>query len=634
MISKFVRLAGLCSIVLAAGQTAPGATPKEIDRAIKAGAEHLKARYNQKPGQGFNGGNEASYGIGPTCLSGLALLEAGVPVDDPAVKAITALVRDASFTQNQTYQISLSIMYLDRLGDPSDAAIIQMLAARLIVGQSVNGGWTYQSIQPVSAETATYLKNSLQQVRLTAGENGKPPKLNADVEKYGQALVAARAQGGGIGGGDDNSNTQFAVMAVWMSRKHGAPVEEALDLIEKRFMGAQDQRTGNWPYSGGTGPAGIAPAGSPAMYCAGLLGMATGVARREERRLKTDNPAPKPDPAKPNKPNDPFYNPPAGKDPPKKPQARPADARDLVIQRAFAGLGLTIIDQIRAGRGLLVANGGGHGHGDLYFLWSLERVGVTYGLEKIGDIDWYDIGSTALVRSQGADGSWGIGGSYGAEVNTSFAVLFLCRSNLARDLSNKVQKDPTSTEMKAGTGPAATDLLPNRPTTPVSAAIPVVNLPNPTGDEAITRASLLLKSSSSDWTKLLTESRDAKGPTHTRALVVTATHADGDRKAAAREALAERLCRMTPASLRTMLKASEAELRRGAAVACAMKDDKEHIPDLIDLIADADDSVVRAAKAGLKSLSGKDFGPVSGATAAQKAAAAAAWRDWYTKQKK
>src|SRR5206468_2711780 len=107
--------------------------------------------------------------------------------------------------------------------------------------------------------------------------------------------------------------------------------------------------------------------------------------------------------------------------------------------------------------------------------------------------------------------------------------------------------------------------------------------------------------------KLLAEARDGKGPDYTRALVLAAANTAGDRKKQAREALAERLCRMSAATLRAMLKAEEAELRRAAALACAMKDDKAHVPDLIDALADADDGVSRAAKAGLKSLTGKDF---------------------------
>ncbi|MDY3557211.1 HEAT repeat domain-containing protein [Gemmata sp. JC717] len=629
MIATAARLTVLFAGLLAVpGPTAHGATPREIDRAIQAGTAALKARYDK--GGPAIGAQDTT--LGAACLAGLALLEAGTPVNDPAVKSIANTVRTHAYTQNRTYYVALSLMFLDRFGDSNDVPLIQMLAVRLLVGQTAGGGWTYECCPSIPQTDVDWLKANLKANQLVAGAAGKPPKLHTDAERYGQALTAAKAQANGAGMTDDNSNTQFAVIAMWMARKHGVPVDTALDLIEKRFIASQDGRTGNWAYSGGVAASGMG-VGSPSMYCAGLLGMATGVARREERRLKAEVPPPKKEPAKSDKLDDPFYNPPTPKEPaPKKAPARPADERDAVVQRAFAGLGLTIADQIRTGKGLLFAGeGGGHGIGDLYFLWSLERVGVVYGQEKIGGFDWYDIGSTALVRSQNRDGTWTVGGSYGTEVNTPFAVLFLCRSNLARDLSSKVQKDPTSTEMRAGV-PKPIDVVPTRTSTAVPA--PTIDLPNPTGDEAITLASKILKASGSDWAKLLAETRDTKGTTQTRALVLAATHSAGDRKAAAREALTERLCRMNAATLRTMLKANEPELRRSAALACAMKDDKDHIPDLIAAITDADDAVTRAAKAGLKSLTGKDFGPPAVPTAEQKTAAATAWREWYVKEKK
>jgi hypothetical protein len=621
--AKLLRTAGLLSLLLTvSGPYASGATPKEIERSLKGGADALKARYGRAGAPVVGGEN---HGIAGTALVGLALLEAGVPANDPAVKNITEQVRNESYKQTNTYPIALCLMYLDRFGDPADVPRIQMLAVRLLVGQTNNGGWSYTCIAVVSPDDEKRLR--------AVKADQAAGKLHPEIEKYGQTLMAARNQGavpGVTAGGDDNSNTQFGLLAVWMSRKHGVPVENALDLIEKRFTASQDGRTGNWPYSGQIA-GGMNTPGSPSMYCAGLLGMATAVARREDRRLKTDPPhATKPD-TKPTKPSDPFYNPPAGKEP-AKPAARPADARDRVVQLAFAGLGLTLTDQIR-GKGFLNPMGGGHGYGDLYFFWSMERVGVIYGVDKIGGFDWYDVATTVIVRSQSPDGTWAVGG-YGAEVNTAFAVLVLSKSNLARDLSGKVQKDPTSTEMRAGTGPSAADLLPNRPTTPAPITpVPVLNLPNPTGDEAITRASNMLKASGGDWAKLLKEARDGKGANFTRSLVLTATNTDGERKKQARDALAERLCRMSAATLRTMLKGDEVELRRAAALACAMKDDKDHIPDLINALTDADDDVVRAAKAGLKSLTGKDFGPAS-MSAGQKALTVSAWKEWYAKEKK
>lgn len=622
MLAKLVRATGLLGLLLAAGvPTARAATPQEIDRAIKAGTDALKTRFKNGAPQGGVGGvadTGGSYVLGGTCLAGLALLEGGVPADDPAVKSITAAVREASYTQNGTYQVALCLMYLDRYGDPADVVRIQMLGVRLLVGQTAGGGWSYYCCNAPSAEDVKWLK----------AIKPDPPagKLHPDVERYGQTLT--RYQGPAGGTSDDNSNTQFGVLATWMARKHGVPADAALDLVEKRFVASQSLRTGNWPYAGNAGgiDVGGGMPGSPSMYCAGLLGMATAVARREERRKGEGAVKPPPKKVDPAKPVDPFYNPPPPAAAPKKEkeEARPTDARDVVVQRGFAGLGLSLADAVRTGKGILAngQGGGGHGYWDLYFLWSLERVGVIYGLDKIGGLDWYDIGSTALVRSQANDGSWTLSG-YPVEVNTAFAVLFLCRSNLARDLSGKVQKDPTNTEMRAGAGPAASELLPSRPAlSPAAPAAPVLDLPNPTGDEAIAQASKLLKASGPEWAKLLAATRDAKSGTGTRALVVLANNTDGDRKKEVRDALAERLCRMTPATLRTMLQANEAELRRAAALACAMKDDKDHVPDLVAAMSDGNASVVRAAKAGLKSLTGKEF------------ATAAEWRDWLFKEKK
>ena len=66
---------------------------------------------------------------------------------------------------------------------------------------------------------------------------------------------------------------------------------------------------------------------------------------------------------------------------------------------------------------------------------------------------------------------------------------------------------------------------------------------------------------------------------------------------------------MTGETLRTMAKDEEPELRRGAVLAMAMKDEKTHIPDLVAALLDEEEVVVRAAKAGLKSVTGQDFGP-------------------------
>ena len=78
---------------------------------------------------------------------------------------------------------------------------------------------------------------------------------------------------------------------------------------------------------------------------------------------------------------------------------------------------------------------------DLYYLWSVERVGVLFGLHRIGEQDWYAWGRKLLLEKQKADGSWNESTFYGGNppvIDTCFALLFLKQANLARDLTSKL----------------------------------------------------------------------------------------------------------------------------------------------------------------------------------------------------
>jgi hypothetical protein len=130
----------------------------------------------------------------------------------------------------------------------------------------------------------------------------------------------------------------------------------------------------------------------------------------------------------------------------------------------------------------------------------------------------------------------------------------------------------------------------------------------------------------------LAQYRDAKGIVYTEALANALPQLEGATQKSAREFLADRLTRMTAATLKSRLDDPRPELRRAAALAWAMKDDRAAIPELIALLEDPEDQVVRAARAGLKSLTEKDFGPAPGATAAERARAVADWKVWWDKQ--
>jgi hypothetical protein len=600
------------------------ATPKEVDAAIQLGAGYLKDLYkNAEPRQLRSGPN----GIGPAALAGLALLECGTPHSDPSLRSITAAVRDASFTVTQTYQVSLCLLYLDRLGDASDGPLIQMLGVRLLAGQSGSGGWSYECTDAVSIADERDLRSALLSVELTAvagKPSGKPAadaankpgaaeKLHPEIARYQQRIAAPR----GRARIDDNSNTQFGVLGVWAARKHAVPTEAALDLIEKRFLNTQTS-SGGWPYSG-------SKPGSPSMTCVGLLGLATAIARREERRRPSGPAQAKGEAA------------PAAK--------APADDRDRAVQKALAALGPVLAARGKGPR-FVITGAATPGDRDLYFLWSVERVATLFGLDRIAGVDWYDVGAEELVAGQNLTGSWGRGGK-GAEIDTAFAILFLVRSNLLQDLSYRLQKGGFTVELRSSpprpgaaagpTPPPAPSAKPGLPGEEPAPRRPNVTVIRPnsasSAEDPKKLADDLVSAQGLEWGAAVSRAKDAKGTAYTQALVLAIGRLEGDRAKQAREALAERLTRMTAETLRTMAKGDEAELRRASILAMAMKDDKTFIPDLIAALED-EDLVARAAHAGLKSLTGKDLGPSANSTGAERKAAVAAWKDWWALQKR
>src|SRR5262249_48674230 len=70
-----------------------------------------------------------------------------------------------------------------------------------------------------------------------------------------------------------------------------------------------------------------------------------------------------------------------------------------------------------------------------YYLWSLERVAVILNLQKVGDKDWYNWGAEILLANQQPTGLWMGQDAVHGNADTCFALLFLKKSNVARDLS-------------------------------------------------------------------------------------------------------------------------------------------------------------------------------------------------------
>ncbi|MHB1422898.1 MAG: HEAT repeat domain-containing protein [Gemmataceae bacterium] len=139
----------------------------------------------------------------------------------------------------------------------------------------------------------------------------------------------------------------------------------------------------------------------------------------------------------------------------------------------------------------------------------------------------------------------------------------------------------------------------------------------------------LVNAKGDEQLSVLARLRDAKGIDNTDALALAIPRLSGPVKRQARDALSERLTRMTTATLRDKLQDDNVEVRCAAALACGRKNSKEVMPDLLQLLDDPEMDVIQTARAALTELSGKDFGPKSDADRRGRAEAAAAWRKWW-----
>lgn len=608
------------------------------------------------PGGNFQPSGPASgFGEGPVVLAGLALLEAGVPPNDPVIQEIAKIAREFAISQALTYQLSIDIFFLDKLGEDIDTTLIQSMGARLLAGQNNAGGWTYGVPLPDKAE----------QERLRKALNGAvlkgTNKLPDDKAKSRKALDPAveeilktrrfDANPLMLPGSEDNSNTQFAFIALWSARKHGVPVERALQLVEKRFRTTQVVAgdKGGWFYSGG---AVNFRQITPSMTCVGLLGLAVVSGLKGEARMKggtIENGVFKPSSGDRGKGGlNPLDDPKVklglnylaatmaahrGHGPNRGGGAGPMGGAGGVggPPGGYGGAGIGGPPRqpgFGGAGGPPGAGGGPPGMGgqedprdDLYFMWCLERVGMVFGISKIGGIDWHEWGTPYLLQSQKDDGSWRTRTAHtgGPLSDTAFGLMFMIRSNIVRDLSKVLKATAELDKLKPS------DVKPDGPEKKAATS---------GGSEWSTLAKALVQAPTAKKVELIDDYVKSSGGKYTLALAEAIPQLPEAAQKRARDGLAERMARLKTESLRAYLGNDDPELRSAACFAVYMGDKSELVPELIKALEDPEQAVWVAAKASLKAIAKKDYGPKIGDSPAKRKEAADMWKAWWKTQPK
>jgi hypothetical protein len=424
-------------------EVVPPARSATVNEAIDNGVAFLK-------GQGDQVGKGPTQALnrmqGCNALIALTLLESGVPVTDSNLASLITKVQNEVPHLNTTYGTSLAILLFDRVGRKEDDPLIRTLALQLAAAQNEAGGWSYGA-PPLSPQQQKKLEADL------AAKSTKPVGDSTMVEqpparpRPGQVLPRPAVPQVRMPG--DNSNTQFALIALWVARKHGVPVDRPLALVGTHFRNTQNNN-GSWAYTGGGG----GTQGTDSMTCAGLIGLAVarGVETTEKKaaelttdphaekalrylgdRLKTIAAQPIPVAGRPGMPP-------------------PVAGRPGMAPLPLAGRpGIKIFSSMD----------------DLYCFWSLERMAVLYDLKTVGGVEWHAWGTKHLLAMQNSDGSWGPGLG-GPIPSTCFALLFLKRVNLAEDLTANLRlrgkiEDPQSQQGQQGQQPSQPRLASDLP---------------------------------------------------------------------------------------------------------------------------------------------------------------------------
>ena len=328
----------LCLVVATLAQTGHGQNgqlrPADIQQAIERGREFLIRQQN--PNGSWDAMGSPDKRVGATGLVLLALANAGLDAEHPAVRKGLGWLRLQE--PDETYHVALQALALAMLSPQADAALIAkdvawLEAAQVQIGPGA-GSWTYGS-----------------------------------------------SPAGGMG---DNSNTQYALLALHEAARAGARVNRDTWVRSQQYFVACANADGSWGYSGrspGTGSMTSAGIGS-IWITSEYLG--TPDARAAGNGVSCCG---------------------GGRTP-------------QVLERGLDWLG----------RRFSVEQNPGTGSDTwlYYYLYGLERVGRFTARRFIGDHDWFREGAEMLVAAQDRlSGQFTARRLEDATVATSFALLFL-----------------------------------------------------------------------------------------------------------------------------------------------------------------------------------------------------------------
>jgi hypothetical protein len=308
-------------------------TAQQVRESIDRGVAYLLRE--QQPSGGWN--DPAGYPGGITALCTLALLNCGVPTSDPHIQSALNYMRKIPPTV--TYAAALQTMVFAAAEPTTNLPLIRRNADWLERNQKQEGSYT--------------------------GAWGYP-----------------MAEG-------DNSNSQFALLALHEAERVGVSVKDRTWKRAYAYWSENQLSNGGWGYKPNH-------AASGSMTCAGIAAMVIASDRLNLGDAQADG---------------------------DRVRCCGQQEDNARIERALAWLGRNFSVEINP------ASNGIHGW-HLYYLYGLERAGRLTNRRLIGDHDWYREGAEKLIQQQDNLSGYWTGNGHAEDnphVATSFSLLFLAK---------------------------------------------------------------------------------------------------------------------------------------------------------------------------------------------------------------
>ncbi len=335
---RLLPLCLVCSILLCSTARLPAQPPQpltaqRVRAAIDGGVKYLLEEQNAQRGS-WN--DLPTYPGGVSALCTLALLNSGVEPSHPQIQKALAYLRKIKPTK--TYSVALQTMALCAAEPRRDLLQIQRNVNWLESIQQPGGQWTY-----------------------------------AD------------------GAGGDNSNSQFAVLALHEAQRAGATVKpETWELAASYWKSCQSPG-GAWGYQKGF------DGGLGSMTCAGIAATVICAGRVDNPNATIQNGLV---------------------------QCCQPQEEDDSLERALTWLGRNFSVRRNPGRR------GAASHWHYYYLYGLERVGRLTARRLIGGHDWYREGAEFLINQQDPFSHNWVGQRHAEDrphITTPLALLFLSK---------------------------------------------------------------------------------------------------------------------------------------------------------------------------------------------------------------